>query len=100
MSSGFALKFTDEADRALTELEADAHLEKKLKKVKKALGFLSTNPRHPGLSSHKYSSIKGPSGEEIFDSYVENNTPSAWRIFWMYGPGEKTITIVLITPHP
>jgi len=36
---------------------------------------------------------------------VENNTPSAWRIFWRYGPneGEKgeiaVITVVSIGPH-
>lgn len=100
MPGGFALKFTPEASRVLGELQSDAHLEKKLKKVRNALGRLSVNPRHPGLSSHKYTSMKGLDGAEVFDSYVENNTPSAWRIFWQYGPGEKTITILSITPHP
>jgi hypothetical protein len=34
---------------------------------------------------------------------VENNTPSAWRIFWRYGPDEeqqKVITVLAISPHP
>lgn len=100
MAATFDLKFTPEASEALDALAGDAHLEKKLKKVRTALGRLSQNPRHPGHSSHKYSSMKGIDGSEVFDSYVENNTPSAWRIFWQYGPGAKTITVLSITSHP
>ena len=29
-----------------------------------------------------------------------NNTASAYRVFWFYGPGNNTITIVAITAHP
>jgi hypothetical protein len=54
---------------------------------------------HPGLKTHKFSSLSGPSGEEIFEAYAENNTPAAYRIFWFYGPGKKEITIIAITPH-
>jgi hypothetical protein len=49
----------------------------------KALGMLEANPRHPGLNTHKFVSIKGPNGEEVFEAYAENKTPAAWRIFWM-----------------
>jgi len=31
---------------------------------------------------------------------VENRTPSAFRVFWYYGPGKDTLTILAITPHP
>jgi hypothetical protein len=58
------------------------------------------NPRHQGLNTHKYSSLKGPNGEEVFEAYAENNTASAYRIFWCYGPGKDVITIIAITPHP
>jgi hypothetical protein len=96
----FELLFTDQADDDLTALEADAALAKRLKAVRKALGLLETNPRHPGLNTHKFSSLKGPGGEEVFEAYAENKTPAAWRIFWFYGPDKKQITILTITPHP
>lgn len=31
---------------------------------------------------------------------TQNNPPSAWRLFWHYGPGQGVITVVSITPHP
>lgn len=96
----FELLFTDQASANLDSLEADASLAKRLKAVRKALALLETNPRHPGLNTHKFSSLKGPGGEEVFEAYAENKTPAAWRIFWCYGPDEKQITILAITPHP
>ena len=96
----FELLFTDQADADLDSLEADAGLAKRLKAVRKALALLETNPRHPGLNTHKFSSLKGPGGEEVFEAYAENKTPAAWRIFWYYGPDKKQITILAITPHP
>jgi hypothetical protein len=100
VSETFALRFTRVAAEQLETLSRDGHSEKKLAKVRRALGRLQTNPSHPGLNSHKYSSMSGTNGEDVWDSYVENNTPSAWRIFWHYGPGNRVITIVTITPHP
>ena len=96
----FQLLFTDQAAADLDSLEADAGLVKRLKAVRKALALLETNPRHPGLNTHKFSSLKGPCGEEVFEAYAENKTPAAWRVFWYYGPGKKQITILAITPHP
>ena len=96
----FELLFTDQADADLDSLEADASLAKRLKAVRKALALLETNPRHPGLNTHKFSSLKGPGGEEVFEAYAENKTPAAWRIFWYYGPDKKQITILAMTPHP
>jgi len=96
----FELLFTDQANADLDSLEADAGLAKRMKAVRKALGLLETNPRHPGLNTHKFSSLKGPGGEEVFEAYAENKTPAAWRIFWYYGPDKKQITILAITPHP
>lgn len=96
----FDLIFTNESSSQLDELEANKGLSKKLKKVQKALGLLELNPRHPSLSSHKYHSMHGADGEDVWDSYVENNTPAAWRILWHYGPGSRDITVLTITPHP
>lgn len=96
----FDLLFTDEASKTLDKLEADASLKKRLKAVRKALGYLETNPRHPGLNTHKFTSLAGPNDEEVFEAYAENRTPAAYRIFWYYGPNKGYITILAITPHP
>lgn len=96
----FELQFTEQADDDLRQLESNPALKKRLKAVNKALGYLETNPRHPGLKTHKYTSLQGPLGEEVFEAYAENKTPMAYRIFWYYGPNTKQITIIAITPHP
>lgn len=96
----FKLLFTDEAASQLKALEKDKGLQKRLKAVCKALAYLETNPRHQGLNTHKYSSLRGLNGEEVFEAYAENQTSAAYRIFWHYGPGKTVITIIAITPHP
>ena len=96
----FDLYFTKQASADLDALEQNPNLAKRLKAVRKALGYLETNPRHPGLHTHKFNSISGINGEEIFEAYAENQTSAAYRIFWHYGPGKKSITIIAITPHP
>jgi hypothetical protein len=96
----FKLVFTREAATNLDELVAEASLAKRLKAVRKTLGYLEINPRHQSLHTHKYSSLRGPRGEDVFEAYAENRTPAAYRIFWHYGPGKDVITILAITPHP
>jgi hypothetical protein len=96
----FKLFFTQEASEVLDELEINKSMAKILKAVKKSLGYLESNPRHPGLNTHKFSSIKGPDGQEVFEAYAQNNTPAAYRIFWCYGPQKQEITIITITAHP
>lgn len=96
----YQLLFTDHANDDLDSLEQNPNLKKRLKAVRKALGYLEINPRHPGLNTHKFSSLVGANNEEVFEAYAENNTPAAYRIFWHYGPDKKNITIIAITPHP
>jgi hypothetical protein len=79
----FSLDLTAAAKASLAELRRD-----------------ESNPRHPGLQSHKYRSLSGPRGEEAFESYAEQNTPAAYRIFWHYGPRKGEITVIAITSHP
>jgi len=81
-------------------LEKNKALAKRCKAVHKALGYLQTNPRHPGLNTHKYTAIEGLNGEEVFEAYAENNTPAVYRIFWHYGQGKNNITVIAITAHP
>ena len=96
----FRLVFTTEADNQLTKLKNDPSQKDKLKAVQKSLGFMETNLKHPSLQTHKYYSLQGPQGEEVFESYAQDKTPGAYRIFWYYGPSKGKITIVAIVPHP
>ena len=96
----FEILATDEASEQLKRLRANKGLAKRYKAVKKTLLFLSRNPRHPGLSTHEFTTLKGPRGEKVFEAYAEQSTPAAYRIFWYYGPEENQITVVAITPHP
>ena len=94
----FRLEYQPEAEETLVNLQQTDP--KKYKKVLKTLGLMQTNLRHSGLKTHKYDSLSGPDEEEVFEAYVENKTPAAFRVFWYYGPGKNVITILAITPHP
>jgi len=96
----FELVFTDEARDNLKKLEDDSSKKAILKAVRKTLGLMETNLRHPGLKTHKYQSIKGPQGEEVFEAYAQNQTSGAYRVFRHYGPEKNQISIVAIVPHP
>ena len=96
----YELSFTEEADLDMDALKNDKSKVIIAKAVLKSLKFMTENLRHPSLNTHKYSEMEGPNGEEIFESYAQNNTPGAYRIFWYYGPGKKEITVIAITPHP
>lgn len=96
----FELPFTREAQTVLEALDKPAYRTKNIK-IRQALRLLrDVGPSHPGLHSHKYHSLTGPNGEDVWESYGENRTPGAWRIWWVYGAGPDTITIVTIGPHP
>lgn len=112
------LKWTEEAAKRYEELRRIAETAKAarekgrdrksskaeglFKQVVKALKLLSENPRHPGLRTHPYHSLPHPykKGEKVFEAYVQNKTPGAYRIFWCYGPATGEITCIAITHHP
>lgn len=114
----FELKWTTEASELYKDLEQRAKtsfsnrkkrdqaksskIEGLFKQVYKTINLLKSNPHHPGLNTHEYDSIENPYNpkEKIFEAYVQNNTPGAYRVFWCYGPERQQITILSITPHP
>ena len=96
----FVLKFTLVAKETLKELKKKPYLKKRYNAVVKTLRFLRNNPRHPGLNTHEFTSLKGPKGEKVFVAYAEQNTPAAYRVFFYYGTLKGEITIIAITPHP
>ena len=73
---------------------------KLFKKFVKCLNFLRNNPKHNSLATHEIKPLSDRYGMKVWQSYLENRTPSAGRIFWIYGPGKKQITIIGIEPHP
>ena len=70
------------------------------RKIRKALKHLEQNPRHPGLHSHEITSLTRMHGVRIWESYLENKKPGARRIFWIYGPNKREISIIGIERHP
>ena len=102
------LRFTLTADKQLARIESDNALKGVLKQVRKTLGYLETNLRAKSLQTHEFDSLTRRYGKKVFEAYVQQNTPAAYRIFWHYGPDEADengkriaiITILAITPHP
>ncbi|MDZ4289904.1 MAG: hypothetical protein U0984_18205 [Prosthecobacter sp.] len=74
--------------------------EKFFKKLVKALGYLVADPKHNSLASHEISDLSRKYGVKIYQSYLENHTPGAGRLFWAYGPDKGDITVLAIEPHP
>lgn len=70
------------------------------RKLAKAVVHFQENPFHPGLQSHEIVALSARYGQKVFESYLKNNTPSAGRIFWVYGPRRQYITLIGIEPHP
>ena len=73
---------------------------KTFRKLAKVIGFLAVNPRHNSLATHEIDELSRLHGVKIFQSYLENRTPAAGRLFWAYGPDKGGITILALEPHP
>ena len=69
-------------------------------KWSKSVELLSANPRHPGLQSHEIDDLSHKFGIKVWQSYLENRTSGARRMFWAYGPGKQQITILAVERHP
>jgi methylmalonyl-CoA mutase cobalamin-binding subunit len=74
--------FTPTADQQLTAIENAPSTAAVCKQVKKTLGLIKTNLRHPSLNTHEFASIIGAGGEKVFEAYAQNNTTGAYRVFW------------------
>ena len=80
--------------------QATKNEEKLYNLMGKAMRLLAENPRHPGLHSHEIDALTARYGIKVWESYLENNKPKAGRIFWVYGPDQRDITIIGVEPHP
>ncbi|MBN2188460.1 MAG: hypothetical protein JW699_03320 [Chitinispirillaceae bacterium] len=98
--------YWDDLYQKAQENKLDKEETKLWKKLAKTVLFLSSNPRHNSLQSHevddltrRYSKFIGRPCK-VWQSYLENNTPAAGRLFWVYGPGKAEITVIGLEPHP
>ncbi len=114
----FEAVWTEQAAQTYEDLKAaaaaslEAREKKKKKKASRSEGFfkqihkclqlLISNPRHHGLQTHPYHSLANPynPNEKVFEAYIQQHTPGAYRLFWCYGPRPGQVTIIAITPHP
>jgi hypothetical protein len=114
----FTVRWTQEAEAIYACLRQDAEAslqnrqknnklkatkaEGQFKQVRKCIELLANNPRHTGLHTHEYDSIRNPydAKQKVFEAYAQNQTSGAYRVFWCYGSGKGDLTIISITPHP
>ena len=61
---------------------------------------LSVDPMYPSLHTHEIEPLSRRYGMKVWQSYLENKTSKARRMYWVYGPDQKDITIIGIEPHP
>jgi hypothetical protein len=102
------LRFKPTANEQFINIKNTPALKDVLKQVRKTLGYLETNLRAKSLQTHEYESLTRRYGRKIFEAYVQQDTPAAYRVFWYYGDDEvdvngkriPVITIIAITPHP
>ena len=66
----------------------------------KALRLLSQDPSYPSLHTHDIEPLTKRYGIKVWQSYLENNTSRAMRMYWVYGPDRQDITIIGLEPHP
>ncbi len=70
------------------------------KKWGNAIKKLSEDPTYPGLYTHDIPPLSKRYGIKVWQSYLENKTSKAMRMYWVYGPNQHEITIIGLEPHP
>lgn len=96
----FELRFTPSARDTLNRLKGLPAERARYKRVKKSLKFLQEQgPNYPGLATKTLTGVFSASNEPLRQSRLENHTPGAWRMTWIYGPGEGEITVQSIHKH-
>lgn len=58
------------------------------------------DPTYPGLQTHEIVPLSKRYGLKVWQSYLENKTSDAMRMYWVYGPNQQEITIIGLEPHP
>lgn len=94
----FELVTTPTADEVIEETQRSEP--RRYKKLLACLAKLEQDPHHPSLNSHRYEAFDKVYDQPVWESYVENRTPAAWRVWWAFGPERGQITVLDAGPHP
>ena len=60
---------------------------------------MSADPGYPSLQTHEIEPLSRRYGMKVWQSYLENKTSGAMRMYWVYSPDQKDITIIGLEPH-
>lgn len=97
--SGERVVFSPSVDDWLRAAKGSAQLREKFKKAQKAIRMMrEAGPTYPSFCTHQMQHLKGPGDVPIWNSYVENKTPQAWRMYWVRRD-DGAVQIVSIGPH-
>ena len=97
--SRYEVRFSSPVEAWLRAAQRSPDLQEKFKKVKKAIRMMrDVGPTYPSFCTHQMQYLKGPNGVTIWNSYIENRTPQAWRMYWVRCD-DGAIQIVSIGPH-
>jgi hypothetical protein len=66
---------------------------KVFKKVQQTLAYLESDPSNPKLNTREFLSRKGPHGQALYETPVEDNS-SNLGIFWSYRSEPNSLTVV------
>ena len=61
---------------------------------------MANDPLYPSLKTHEIPPLTKRYGIKVWQSYLENKKSGAKRMYWVYGPGYRDITIIGLEPHP
>jgi hypothetical protein len=97
--SGETVWFSSNVEEWLSAEAAKPKQGEKFKKAKKAIRMMrEVGPAYPSFNTHQMDTLKGPGDATIWNSYVENITSQAWRMYWVRCD-DGSIQIVSIGPH-
>lgn len=65
-----------------------------------ALKKLAQDPLYPSLHTHEILPLTKRYGIKVWQSYLENKTSGAMRMYWAYGPDKEEITVIGLESHP
>lgn len=93
-------RFWDDLETEVLSGEANSDEISLYNKLHETFELLKENPFHNSLRSKYLKNSKEVYGKKVYESSVENNTPSALRVFWKYGKEKGTIVILNFGKHP
>ena len=93
-------RLTGKTEAQIKELRAEYGIRAAYKMVDTCAAEFAADPGYPSLQTHEIEPLSRRYGMKVWQSYLENKTSGAMRMYWVYGPDQKDITIIGLEPHP